>query len=86
MRGADPSLESRGLDVLADLWRTESSGGLGVATTLAAFRLHGREAEASDAADVLEVLVSETGLVGDAVVLAWAAIATGDGLERLAPA
>lgn len=85
LRGADAPLESRGLEVLTGLWRTESSGGLSVATTLAAFRLHGRDAEAADAAELLEALVSETGLVGDAVALAWAAIATGDGLGRLAP-
>ncbi|MCI0634932.1 MAG: hypothetical protein L0206_13600 [Actinobacteria bacterium] len=71
--------------MLVGLWRSESSGGLSVATALAAFRLHGREPEAADAADVLEVLVSETELMGDAVALAWAAIATGDGLELLAP-
>ncbi len=85
LRGADAAIESRGLDVLAGLWRDESSGGLSVATTLAAFRLHGRGPEAAEAAEVLELLVSETGLVGDAVALAWAAIATGDGLGRLAP-
>jgi hypothetical protein len=83
--GADAPLESRGLDVLAGLWRTESSGGLSVATTLAAFRVHGEDQEAAAAADVLEDLVAETGLVGDAVALAWAAIATSDGLGRLAP-
>jgi hypothetical protein len=85
LRGADPSLEARGLEVLARLWRSESSGGLSVATALAAFRLHGREPEAADAAEVLDALVIHTGLVGDVVALAWAAIATGDGLGRLAP-
>lgn len=85
LHGADAPLESRALEVLAGLWRSESSGGLSVATTLAAFRLHGREPEAAEAAEVLEVLVSDTGLVGDAVALAWTAITTGDGLGRLAP-
>lgn len=83
LRGADAELESRGLDALRGLWRTESAGGLSVATTLAAFRLADLAAESDEAASVLDELVGRTGLLGDGVALAWSALATGDGIRHL---
>ena len=83
LRGTDASLESRGLDVLRWLWRIESSGGLSVATAIAALRLYGDDAEADAATAVLDRLLAETGLQGDGVALAWSVLATGDGLRAL---
>jgi hypothetical protein len=83
LRGAVGELEARGLDTLRRLWRTESAGGLSVATTLAAFRLAGDVTEGDEAATALEALIRRTGLLGDGVALAWSAIATGDGLRHL---
>jgi len=83
LRGADAELEARGTDTLRGLWRTESAGGLSVATTLAAFRLAADDAESDAAALVLDELVAQTGLLGDGVALAWSALATGEGLRHL---
>jgi len=83
LRGADAQLESRGLDALRGLWRTESAGGLSVATSLAAFRLADVAAESDEAGTVLDKLIVRTGLLGDGVALAWSALATGDGLRHL---
>ena len=79
LRGADPALESRGLDVLAGLWRDESSGGLSVATTLAAFRTPRRRPEA-ELANVLAPRLARPGSSATRSRSPWAAIATGDGL------
>jgi hypothetical protein len=73
LSGLDHNLEARGLNTLRRLWRVESAGGLSLATALVAFRIHGEATEAVRFA--LERLISETGLLGDAVALAWAAIA-----------
>jgi hypothetical protein len=83
LRGADAELESRGLDTLRGLWRTESAGGLNVATALGAFRLHGHDTETAQASAVLDELIRRTGLLGDGVALAWSALATGDALRHL---
>jgi hypothetical protein len=83
LRGAEPELETRGLDVLRTLSRTEASGGLSLATALAAFRLY-EDAESTDgAADALGELIDRTELTGDGVALAWSALAAGPGLGRL---
>jgi hypothetical protein len=73
--GLDAELEERGLTTLARLWRIESRGGLTLATSVLAFRAHGRTTEAAAAAHVLRSLVDETGLLGDVTALAWAALA-----------
>jgi hypothetical protein len=75
LKGLDGELERRGLRRLRSLWREESAGGLSVATTLVALRLHGDDAEADEAARVLDALVEETHLLGDGVALGWAALA-----------
>jgi hypothetical protein len=81
LRGLDRELETRGLAVLARLWREESAGGLSLATAIAAFRIHGDVTNAQMARVSLERLVEETALVGDGTALAWAALALGDRLQ-----
>ena len=76
--GLDPELEERGLTTLARLWPVESKGGLTLATTVLAFRAHGRTSEAAAAAGALRSLTNETGLLDDVTALAWAALALAD--------
>ena len=83
LRGVDPELEGRGLRVLRRRWSAEAAGGLSVATTVAAFRVHGDERAAGEASAVLGRLVKETALLGDGVALAWSVLATGSGLAGL---
>jgi hypothetical protein len=71
----------RGLGVLRRLWRKER-GGLTLAQALAAFRL-ARDPEAAAVERALARRFQETGFLGDVVALAWAAIAVGDGIERI---
>jgi hypothetical protein len=81
IQGALPEQAARGNSALRELWTAEP-GGLSLAMALAAFRL----ADDADAARVeaeLERRFDETGLLDDVVALAWAAIATGPGLEDL---
>jgi hypothetical protein len=78
LSGYDADLEARGLRALRRLWRIESAGGLSLATTLVAFRVHGEATEAVRSA--LERLVSATSLVEDSVALGWAALALGEEL------
>jgi hypothetical protein len=71
---------ARGADVLRELWPNEL-GTLTLAVTLAAARL----ADAPEATLVEEALEREVeaGVPDDVVAIAWAAIATGPGLETL---
>ncbi len=81
LQDAEPELSLRGLAALRRLWPNER-GGISLALSLAAFRLAGQP----DAPDVEVALAEEfqrNGFLGDLVALAWAAIATGPGLERL---
>jgi hypothetical protein len=81
LQGDPAALTDRGAAVLRRIWRRER-GGLTLGTALAAFRLLGdREAEA--VAHALATTFERTGLLEDAVALAWAALATGPGLEEL---
>ena len=82
--GLDDELEARALAALERLWREERDGGLSVALSLSAFRLHSDERSAELARRTLADIVRRTGLLGDTVSIAWAAIATGDALERWA--
>jgi hypothetical protein len=75
LSGLDPDLESRGLDTLRRLWQVESAGGLSLATTLVAFRVHDRANEALTVRAALERLVDKTRLLDDGVALGWAALA-----------
>jgi hypothetical protein len=79
IQGTLPQENARGLAVLRELWPQEP-GGLSLAMSLAALRLASvPDAEQVEAA--LEDAFETTGLLDDVVAVAWAAIATGDGLE-----
>jgi hypothetical protein len=85
LHGFDPDLEERGLAALRRLWPVESAGGLSLATTLGAFRIHGAHADAERVRKALEDLVRKTELQGDVVSLGWAGLVLGDrlpGAER----
>lgn len=73
--GLDDELERRGLRRLRSLWREESSGGLNLATSIVALRMHGEHHEAAEAERSLDRLIAETELRGDSVALGWAALA-----------
>lgn len=73
-------LRDRGLGVLEKLWPDEQ-GGLGWSMTLAAVRLCGAASDKLSSA--LATYVAQTGLFDDGVALGWAAIALGDGIDRL---
>src|SRR5439155_7352212 len=79
---ASAGLASRGLAALRTLWRQEASGSLSLAMSVAALRLHG-EPDASQTETALNENFAETSFLGDVVATAWAAIATGPGLDRL---
>ncbi len=81
IRGALADQAARGLEVLRTLWSREP-GVLGLALSLAAFRLAG-DAEADAVERTLERRLDEEVLHDDVVAAAWAAIATGDGLHAL---
>jgi len=85
LQGADPDLYQRGVDALDRLWRDERQGGLSLAMSLAAFRLMRGPAHPSISPieRALDVELERTGLLDDVVALAWAAIASGPGLDRL---
>lgn len=81
LQGLELPAVERGLGVLRRLWRAER-GGLTLAQALAAFRLAG-DPEAGAVERALARRFEETGFLGDAVALAWAVVATGEGLERI---
>jgi hypothetical protein len=85
LRGLDADLEMRGLSILRRLWRVESAGGLSLATAMAAFRIHGDNSEAELVKVSLQRLVERTGLEGDGIASAWAALAASDGLLGVEP-
>lgn len=82
LQRVDQDLEDRGLSVLRSLWRRERVGGLSVALSTAALRLHG-DPDAAAAERQTSELFERTRFLGDVVTLAWAAIAIGPGLPRL---
>jgi hypothetical protein len=77
----DPSAD-RGLDRLRALWREERAGGLSLALATVAFRVFD-DPGAGGVARELRNAYARSGFMGDVVSLCWAAIASGDGLERL---
>jgi hypothetical protein len=81
IQGAMPEAAARGSEVLRRLWSLEP-GGLSLAMTLAAFRLTDDPAASLVEAE-LERRFDGDGLLDDVVAIAWAAIATGPGLETL---
>jgi hypothetical protein len=84
LRGFDPDLEARGLSALRRLWAVESKGGLSLATSLAAFRIHD-VAQADAVRSALERLLRETRFQDDVVALGWAALAMSDRLPGVGP-
>ena len=82
LQGLDAELEARGIAALHRLWRTERLGGLTLALATAALRVH-RDPDADRAERALSELFTRTGLRGDVVALAWAAIATSPALATL---
>jgi hypothetical protein len=75
------ALSARGATVLRRLWRVER-GGLTLGTTLAAFRLLD-DPDAEAVSHAVATAFEGTGFLNDIVALAWAALATGPGLEQL---
>jgi hypothetical protein len=80
-RTAD-DVHARGLERLRALWRAEADGGLSLAVATAALGAND-DSDHGAAADALAELFERTAFLGDVVALAWATIATGDGLDRL---
>lgn len=83
LRRLDPELEMGGLDSLRRLWRSEAAGGLSLAMTMAAFRIHEAQSDAEQVEVALERLLEQTGLLGDGIALGWAALAASDGLPGI---
>ena len=77
------SLVARPLRFLEARWRDEP-GGLTLAQTLVALRLHG-SAGAADVGEALGAVYRKTSFLGNALALAWAALATApdETLDRL---
>jgi hypothetical protein len=82
LQGAADEIVQPGLAALRALWRAEHQGALSLAMATAALRLH-EDPDAREAEDALQQLSEGAGFLGDTVSLAWAAIATGPGLDRL---
>jgi hypothetical protein len=83
LQGGGREVVTRGRRALGRLWREEREGGLSLAMATAALHLHG-DPDAREAESALEDLFARTGFLGDTGALAWAVIATGPGLDRLA--
>jgi len=81
LQGAQPDLLARGRRILVER-AIEEQGGLSLALTLAALRLTGDEPPA-ELEDALAARFAATAFLGDVTATAWAALATGPGLERL---
>ncbi|MGE0877025.1 MAG: hypothetical protein AB7O61_00120 [Acidimicrobiia bacterium] len=81
LQGSSSTLVDDGLVRLRSLW-LEESGGLSLATALAAFRLLSiDDATQTEIRRRLAARVAATRLLGDTVALAWAHIATTDRVE-----
>lgn len=81
-RVQDGALLERGLTRLRQLWRAETDGGLSLGLATAALRVHG-DPDQRAAQTALADNFSRTHFLGDVIAVAWAAIATGPGLDRL---
>ena len=82
LRPGDGAVFEQGLAALGTLWPKERHGGLSLAMTLAAATAHG-DPMRGDVSTAMASLFGESGFLGDTVALAWAAIATGPGLDTL---
>jgi len=76
------ALRDRGLMRLRQLWRVETDGGLSLGLATAALRANG-DPDQPMARTALADNFSRTRFLGDVTAIAWAAIATGPGLDRL---
>jgi hypothetical protein len=83
LQGIAEPLVPRGLETLRRLWREEADGALSLSLATAALALH-EDPDHRDAAAALRGNFERTGFLGDVVALAWAAIALGPGLDRIA--
>lgn len=83
LHGAAAGAEHRGLQALRRLWREEREGALSLAMSTAALRIHG-DPDVVQAEQALGELAAGAGFLGDTVALAWAVLATGPGLARMA--
>jgi hypothetical protein len=81
LQGVEPQLVDRGRRFLLARWRDEAAG-LSLALALAALRLTG-EAPVDEIETALAASFDTTGFLGNTLTTAWAALATGPGLERL---
>lgn len=82
LQGLRDDLWARGIDRLRGLWRAERAGALSVALAATALRAND-DPDYEDAEAALEESFGSTEFAGDVVSLAWAAIATGPGLDRI---
>ena len=82
LQGLRDEVWARGIDRLRELWRAERAGALSVALAAAALRAND-DPDNEDAEAALAENFGRTGFAGDVVSLAWAAIATGPGLDRI---
>lgn len=82
LQGLRDELWTRGIERLRELWRAESGGGLSLALAAAALRVND-DPDHADTTAALEENFERTAFAGDVVSLAWAAMATGPGLDRI---
>jgi hypothetical protein len=83
LAGLDEPAREAALEVLRGLWREEAEGTLSLAVSVAALRAND-DADLEPATAVLaDRLRDDDPFLGDTVAAAWAAIATGPGLDRL---
>jgi hypothetical protein len=81
LQDSSPELVERGRALLLDRWRLEA-GGLSLSLALAALRLTGG-APAGEIEAALAESFDATAFLGNILTTAWAALATGPGLEHL---
>lgn len=82
LQGLDDDVHKRGMERLRALWRAEADGALTLAQSVAALRVHD-DPDHTEAAAALAEVFERTAFLDNVATLAWAAIATGDGLERI---
>ncbi len=82
LHAMDLPIAGRAADAVIDLAPAEL-GGLSLAQSVVALRLHGRDDDAEVLRSLLASAWERTRFLGDQGALAWAVLATGDGVERL---
>jgi hypothetical protein len=84
LHGLDDPIVRRGIDRLASLWPEERDGLLSLATATAALHRYAHPGADRAMRELRACLVGLDPSGVDTISLAWAAIAVGDGLDRLA--